>query len=158
MKLTHNHIISNKYRFYRNDTSEQIDASNVELDTSGEVKSIVTSSGMVYLSNEFVFTNLVLSVPGLGDALCGDIITLKTKAKIQDFVLGFGWHINISNQKLYTWYLLPLVPDKNQKTPDCEFIKAKTLYYDDFINIVGITKQLPYILPSDIEKIDNSEV
>lgn len=146
-----NNVISDKFRFYEASTHDLIsDVSHINLDNEGRVASITTSSGSVLLKDDFVYTNLALDVPGLGYALCGDLITIKVKNKISDYTLGFGWHINISNQKIYSWYLLPIDKTLLNK-PDSEFDLAKTLYYDDLISIIAITNQMPYFLPTDIE-------
>lgn len=149
LMIQNNNIISNNYYFYDADTKDPISAPlTLGLTDACEIDYVIDCNGKKYSKGMFVYTNLVLDVPGLGPALCGDLITLKVKNKISEFTLGFGWHVNISNQKLYSWYLLPL--DDYLNTPDIEFKKAKSLYYDDLINIVGVTRQMPGILPTDI--------
>lgn len=146
--INNNNVISNKFNFYDRDTKELITGvSAINLDENCDIAGIF-ANGKNLSKDALLYTNLVLDVPGLGGALCGDLITLKIKNKISEFSLGFGWHINISNQKIYSWYLLPL--DGHLNTPDIEFKKAKTLYYDDLINIIGVTRQIPGILPTDI--------
>lgn len=147
--MNRNNILSNKFNFYDIVTKEFIAGPvNVNLNDSCEIESVIDVNGKKYTKDSFIYTNLILEVPGLGSALCGDLITLKVKNKISEYTLGFGWHINVSNQKLYSWYLLPL--DNQFDTPDVEFKKAKTLYYDDLINIIGVTRQMPGMLPTDI--------
>ncbi len=146
--MTNSNITSNEFRFYSKVNHDLIAVSKIELDSNFKIQSVTDADGNNYSADELYYTNLVLSVPGLGNALCGDLITIKVKNKISEYELGFGWHINISNQQLYSWYLLP--KDKHLNTPDEFLTKAKTLYYDDLINIIGITRQLPGILPSDI--------
>lgn len=151
--ITHNNIISNSFKFYNKSTLDLIAVDTINLDSDGKIKYITDINGNIIDNDSYVYTNLILDVPGLGYALCGDSIILKLKNKVKEqigeYILGFGWHINISNQKIYSWYLLPT--DKRFNTPDVDLIKAKTLYYEDLINIVGITRQMQYILPSDLQ-------
>ncbi len=147
--MNRNNVLSNKFNFYDIHTKNLIAGPvNVKFDDNNEIDSVIDANGKNYSRDSFIYTNLILEVPGLGNALCGDMIILKVKNKISEYTLGFGWHINISNQKLHSWYLLPL--DDQFNTSDVEFKKAKTLYYDDLINIIGITRQMPGILPTDI--------
>lgn len=146
--MNNNNVTSSEFRFYDKQNYDLISVNKVELDSNFQICAVIDITGKVYSIDELYYTNLVLNVPGLGTALCGDLITIKVKNKISEYELGFGWHINISNQQLYSWYLLP--KDKHLNTPDEILTKAKTLYYDDLINIIGVTRQLPGILPSDI--------
>lgn len=147
--INSNNILPDIFKFYDKETHDILDVMSINLDASGEVASITTNSGETYFKEDFWYTNLILDVPGLGHVLCGDLITIKVKNRISDFVLGFGWHVNISNQKIYSWYLLPADKPILNK-PDSEFTVAKTLYYDDLISIIAVNKQLPRILPSNI--------
>ena len=147
--ISSNNILPNIFKFYDKETLDLLDVISINLDAGGEIASVTTQSGETYFKNDFFYTNLILEVPGLGRAMCGDLITLKVKTKISDFILGFGWHVNISNQKIYSWYLLP-TDKKLLNKPDSEFTVAKTLYYDDLISIIAITNQMPHILPDDI--------
>lgn len=152
-------IISSKFMFYSKLTGEQIKVTSMELDDKGTIDKI---TGMVHgittimNSSQFVYTNLILEVPGLGTAVCGDTVYLKCpRKKLKEFILEFGWHTNVSNQKIYSWYLVPQLKDLDQH----ELPKAKTLYYDDLCNIVGIANKLSTIPPSDIEqKLSGNEV
>lgn len=58
-----------------------------------------------------IFQKYVLSVPGLGEILPGSRVIWREG----DYVLLFGWHTNISNQELFTWFLRSVdedIPDK----------------------------------------------
>ena len=50
------------------------------------------------------YQKYALKVPGLGNILPGSRVIWKE----EDYVLQFGWHTNVSNQEIFTWYLLPL--------------------------------------------------
>lgn len=146
-----NSVISDNFKFYEKVSHDLIaDVDSINLNNDGSIKSINTKSGHTILSDDFLYTNLILEIPGLGYAMCGDLITIKVKNKITDFTLGFGWHLNISNQKIYSWYLLPK-DNKLLNKPDSEFKVAKTLYYDDLISVIAITNQMPCFLPSDLD-------
>lgn len=54
--------------------------------------------------DDITYNKYVLFVPGIGNILPGSRVIWKEK----DYVLQFGWHTNISNQTIYTWYLEPL--------------------------------------------------
>lgn len=145
-------VISSKYMFYSRLTGELIKVTNIELDDLGTISTITgTVNGITAVmdSSHFVYTNLILDIPGLGTAVCGDTILLKRPRKnIEEYILEFGWHTNISNQKIYSWYLVPALKDLDNH----ELPKAKTLYYDDLCNIIGISNKLSICLPTDVEQ------
>lgn len=152
-------VISSKYIFYNKLTREQLDVHSVTFDELGTIDTITaTANGITATmdSQYFVYTNLILDVPGLGTAVCGDKIYLKhPRKKLEEYTLAFGWHTNVSNQKIYSWYLTPIIKDLDNH----EIPKAKTLYYDDLCNIVGISNQLSICLPVDVEqKLSGTEV
>ena len=152
-------VISSKFMFYSKFTGEQIKVTHVEFDDLGTISTITgTVHGITAVmdSSQFVYTNLALEVPGLGTAVCGDEIYLKQpRKKLETFILEFGWHTNFSNQKIYSWYLIPQLTDLDAH----ELPKAKTLYYDDLCNIVGIANKLSVVSPTDIEqKLSGNEV
>ena len=77
-------IISSKYMFYSRLTGELIKVTNIELDDLGTISKITgTVHGITAImdSSQFVYTNLILDVPGLGTAVCGDTILLKRPRK-----------------------------------------------------------------------------
>lgn len=154
--MMNNNVLPNIFKFYNKQTLELIDVSSIYLSEDGKIFSILDTSGVEWSFSDFLYTNLILEVPGLGQALCGDLITIKVKNKISDFILGFGWHINISNQQLYTWYLLP-TDKKLLNKPDSKFPVAKTLYYDDLISIIAVTNKMQNILPTDIQEEATSD-
>ena len=48
-----------------------------------------------------LYQKYILNIPGVGNVAPGTRVIWKGK----DYCLRFGWHTNISNQELYTWYL-----------------------------------------------------
>lgn len=92
-----------------------------------------------YTNVEYTYTQEALYVLGIGYLLPGDIVKLKRSDKVS-FTVGFGWHINISNQNIYSWYLTPNDSDlPNIYSPDG---KVLTLYKDylNTIEVVSYTK------------------
>lgn len=61
---------------------------------------------------EFNYERYVLNVPGVGMVVPGTRVVWKE----QDYVLLFGWHKNISNQEIFSWYLRSLEKDVCDKT------------------------------------------
>ena len=102
--INSDNVISNKYIFYNRKTREQLDVKAIKLDEHGSFEKIIAKSHNVTFEStpeDFVYTNLILEVPGLGTAVCGDLIYLQVPKKpIQEYTLEFGWHTNISNQKI----------------------------------------------------------
>jgi hypothetical protein len=145
-----NNVISNYFSFFDKD-GKPLDVLSVEVDEDGKFSKITYfDSGSEYTlsSGEYTYTNMILSVPGIGYAYCGDIVTLERyREKAKRFVLNFGWHENISNQKLYTWYL-------TQATlADGEEKECKTLYYEDLCNILAIEHLSAGMIPDEQESM-----
>lgn len=145
-------VISSHFSFYRNSDNSIIESVNsIELDDNNCFSSINTTDDGLQEKldrNSYSYTNLCLSVPGLGYAYCGDELVLEEYRKPSKiWKLNFGWHTNISNQKIYSWFLSDPYEDI-----DINSNKYKTLYYDDIVNIVGIQQSLPGIIPTDIEE------
>ena len=125
------------------------DVSNVDIAEDGRFSTLtyVVDEQEMHLSpSEYVYTNLILDVPGIGFARVGDIVTLERyREKAKRYKLHFGWHSNISNQKLFTWYL-------TQPTlAEGEIREYKTLYYDDLCNILAIEHISPGVIPAESE-------
>ena len=83
-------VVSSKFMFYSRTTGDQLTVSGIFLDDLGTIDKItVISHGMTveYNSNEFVYTNLILDVPGLGIAVCGDKLLIKhPRKKLEEYV------------------------------------------------------------------------
>lgn len=166
-----NNSVSEKFVFYDLSTNEIILPKYLNV-VDGEIDSVSTDD-KTYNKNEFVYTNLVLHIPGMGDALCGEMITIQHPRELpKTYILNYGWHKNNSNQILCTWYLVDISDKKTLKNqikgvsemltdevlgdgftkrsiPDT-FVSAKTLDYDDFTDVIAITNLLPTVLPADI--------
>ena len=134
--MNSDNIISEYFTFFDIDKNFIDNVKHATLNDSGEIDSIMytDSSGndQTLNRNQFTYTNLILNIPGLGFAYCGDIVYLEQfRKEPTQFELDFGWHENVSNQKIFSWYLKPT--DKS----NVNYIK--TLYYDDLTDIIGIT-------------------
>lgn len=107
-------------------TGEVVDIIDISVD-DGKIISVFPKEGtgdQGYIpSSEFNFFKEVLYVPGIGYITPGTRVIIKEK----DYLLKFGWHINISNQNIYSWYLESLSED----------IPPKTLY-KEMINEIEI--------------------
>lgn len=86
----------------RKDDGSLVDATSVLVDGDGKFTKVLQSESVesISIDDVDVFTNF-LPVPGVG--------YLKPKTKVRwkgkEYWLLFGWHTNISNQKIYSWFL-----------------------------------------------------
>lgn len=106
-------------------TGEVLDIIDISVD-DGKIVSALPKEGTgedFIPSTEFDFFKEVLHVPGIGYITSGTRVIIKEK----DYLLKFGWHVNISNQNIYSWYLESLSED----------IPPKTLY-KEMINEIEI--------------------
>lgn len=95
-------------------TNQKLDISVVNLNPDGVIESVVTTEGSLYTRASLDIFKDYLYVPGLGNITPGSRVIYKEK----DYVLCYGWHTNISNQTICTWYLEALE----------EAVPPKTLY------------------------------
>ena len=130
-----NNIVSNYFTFFDTENNIINNVKSMNLSDSGAIESITYNDNDNEITlnyGEFTYTNLVLAIPGIGYAYCGDIIYLEQfRKEPTQLELAFGWHENVSNQKIFSWYLKP--------TPKSNINYIKTLYYDDLTNIIGVT-------------------
>lgn len=73
-----------------------------------DVLTITQSDGssISYNQDEYIYTTECLYVLGIGFLLPGDLVKLKVN-ECAVYELNYGWHTNISNQTIYSWYLVP---------------------------------------------------
>ena len=62
---------------------------------------------IIYLKDMYTYTTECLYVLGIGFLLPGDIVKLKIN-DLKQYELNYGWHTNVSNQTIYSWYLKPI--------------------------------------------------
>lgn len=145
-----NNVISNYFTFFDENGNLIRNISNVSMSEEGRFSTITyVKDGVEYslLPGQYTYTNLILDIPGIGFAHIGDIVTLERyREKAKRYVLGFGWHSNVSNQKLFTWYLT------QTSLSDGEDRKYKTLYYEDLCNILAVEHISAGVIPVELEK------
>lgn len=87
--------------------------SHILINSMGEITTIIIinenneDDTVEYNQDEFYYLDESLFVLGIGNLLPGDIVKLK-HTDFTKYELNYGWHTNISNQTLYSWYLKPL--------------------------------------------------
>jgi len=93
------------------ESEEVIEISNAICENN-KVTSIIDKQGKIYSESEFIVYNKVLLVPGIGYLTPGTRVVYEG----QDYCLSYGWHTNISNQTILSWYLDSLEVNAPMKT------------------------------------------
>jgi hypothetical protein len=78
----------------------------------------------------YTYTTECLYVLGIGFLLPGDLVKLKINER-DIYELNYGWHTNISNQTIYSWYLVP------QKNDDYFKGERAGIFRESDINITN---------------------
>lgn len=95
-----------------------------------------------YTPDEYDFTRETVFVLGVGYLIPGDIVRLHLLDK-RYYEVHYGWHTNVSNQTIHSWYLVPVNYDEVRKEvvyrTDSNIL---TLYkeYLDTIEVVDFKK------------------
>lgn len=98
---------------FRDKEGNILPVTEVHLNEDSNIESIYRSDPeIVQITEEFSFEKHLLFIPGVGHVCPGVRLIYKEK----DYVLLFGWHTNISNQTIYSWYLHSLDDDSPDKT------------------------------------------
>lgn len=102
-------------KFYDTNSLREINATSVDLDTNGKFVVVHDDDGSTYYVDSGVISveENFLEVPGLGYLKPGTKVVLDTD-KTTTYVLNFGWHTNVSNQTIYSWYLRPITEVVNR--------------------------------------------
>ena len=143
-----NNVVSSTFTFFSLDGSPILNVKHIVLDDLGRVSSIIylndNDEELELSSSEFTYTNLILHIPGVDHlAYCGDKLFLaRFRECPKEYTLNFGWHENVSNQKIFSWYL-------EEYDAKGELIANKTLYYDDLVRVIAV-KNVKFGI-SDIE-------
>lgn len=121
--------------------TEELNITSADLDTSGKIVYVNTEEEQKLFADDLeVFKNF-LPVPGVGYLKPGT----KVEFEKETYVLLFGWHTNISNQQIYSWFLRPITQiDEIYKgnymsTPERVLSQDRTLYYPMIDKICKIT-------------------
>lgn len=109
-------------------------STSVRIDDNGQfdVLTVVDSEHIshIYPKNSYTYTTECLYVLGIGFLIPGDIVKLKINECVE-YELNYGWHTNISNQTIYSWYLVP------KKHPDLFKEDRKGIFRESDINITN---------------------
>lgn len=89
----------------RGDISVTID-DNGQFDTLSVTTTDDEPVTTTYTKDQYTYTTECLYVLGIGFLLPGDLVKLKIN-ECDVYELNYGWHTNISNQTIYSWYLVP---------------------------------------------------
>ena len=108
---------------------------SVNIDDNGQFDSLTVIDDSVestkyYTKDEYTYTTECLYVLGIGFLLPGDLVKLKINERYV-YELNYGWHTNISNQTIYSWYLVP------QKVDDYYSDSRKGIFRESDINITN---------------------
>lgn len=114
---------------------KEIDLTSIDVDTDGRYVIAHTDEGRQYFIDDLIVERNFLNVPGVGYLRPGSKVRLEND--FNEYVLLFGWHTNISNQTIYSWYLRPIkefVDSEKENQYMSEPIKPlsedRTLYYE----------------------------
>ena len=121
------------FSFYNNDGDLIRGDIQVSIDDNGQfdtVTSTLDDETYIYTSGNFTYTTECLYILGIGFLIPGDKVKLKID-KPQVYELNYGWHTNISNQTIYSWYLTPV------KTDDYFKNERKGLFNESEPNIIN---------------------
>lgn len=95
---------------FTDDQGNYLPVTSINVTKNGNISSIVVESndsdleGSRILQREDISINQnFLHVPGVGYLPPGVVVRYNDR----DWVLLFGWHTNISNQTIYSWFLSP---------------------------------------------------
>lgn len=126
------------FSFY--DTNNNLikgDTVSVTIDDNGQFDTLIvaTEDGDqttvdTYESGQYTYTTECLYVLGIGFLIPGDLVKLKVNER-DVYELNYGWHTNISNQTIYSWYLVP------QEITDYFSGTRKGIFRESDINITN---------------------
>lgn len=123
----------------------RVNVSSVDLDTDGNIVFINTTDGNKLSADDYIIVQELLNVPGVGKLKPGTRVVLEENPYIE-YSLEFGWHTNISNQTIYSWYLYPIrqeeiISDKEYMSKPVQRLSvAKTVYESVVDQIIAITE------------------
>lgn len=131
--------------FYtKDDTLIQGDL-NVSITSDGQFDKLTAhqpnGSVVTYTPEDYTYTRETLFVLGIGNLLPGDVVKLSL-TDCNRYELGYGWHTNVSNQTIYSWYLKPINDSCGSDSAYITDSNIRTLYkeYLDTIEVVEFTR------------------
>lgn len=126
---------------YSKFTKQEIPLTKVDLDTNGNIVYLYATNEEQYSSDDVDIYKNFLHVPGVGDIKPGTLLNLDNDNTT--YVLLFGWHTNVSNQTIYSWFIRPLTEysvdedndnDNNYMSHTCKVLSQDRTVYLDMIN------------------------
>lgn len=90
-------------KFFLKEDGTEISVSDIVLSSGGQVMSITDTEGKEYQRDSFDVCKNFLHVPGIGYFRSGCVVKLNGRS----YSLNYGDHVNISNQRIISWYLTP---------------------------------------------------
>lgn len=121
-------------KFYsKEDPTSEISITRADFDTFGNIVIVYDVDGKSYYAEDLIIYQDFLDVPGVGYLRPGTKVKLDSDKTL--YSLQYGWHTNISNQTIYSWYLHPITEfsdnDKDTKymsEPEKVLSQDRTLY------------------------------
>lgn len=108
---------SNKdFRFFDKNDNTEYNPVSLNID-NGVITSIVLEDDTVVSRDDIFVVDHLLDLEGVGAIPPGSIVRIRDCEYFDrgvDYLLDFGWHINSSNQCIYSWYLIELKPSLNR--------------------------------------------
>ena len=98
------------FSFYNTDGELIHGDVTVSFDDNGQFDTLtqeLDGTTTTYTKDNYTYTVECLYVLGIGFLLPGDLVKLKID-DCRVFELNFGWHTNVSNQTIYSWFLKPV--------------------------------------------------
>ncbi len=131
-----NNVVSSTFTFFTLNGNPILNVKHIILNDLGQISSIVylnSDEEVELTTSEFTYTNLILHIPGIDQlAYCGDKLFLtRYREDPKEYTLNFGWHENISNQRIFSWYL-------EDRDYEGNIIAKKTLYFDDLCRVFAV--------------------
>ena len=133
------------YSFYDLEGNYLSNVASVNINSHGKFETItvtIDEEEVILFPNEYYYTRESVFVLGVGFLIPGDIVKLHLLDK-RFYEVRYGWHINVSNQNIHSWYLVPV--DYDIITKEVAYLtdsKILTLYreYLDTIELVEYRK------------------
>ena len=105
------------FSFYNTDEELIHGDVTVSFDDNGQFDTLtqeLDGTTTTYTKDNYTYTVECVYVLGIGFLLPGDLVKLKID-DCRVFELNFGWHTNVSNQTIYSWYLAPCPTNCNNR-------------------------------------------
>jgi hypothetical protein len=99
------------FSFYTNDGEYITNVATVQVQFDGQFGNLTyldDEGELVTIPNtDYDFTRESVYVLGVGYLIPGDIVKIHLLDNLT-YEVGYGWHTNVSNQTIHSWYLKPV--------------------------------------------------